>query len=276
MAERPFACDICGKSFKDPSHLVGHKRVHTGEKPYSCDICQKSFAYKTVLHVHIRSQHTGERPFQCSMCEKAFFKRQTMVRHMKIHTGEKSYQCDSCGKRFARSTSLKTHKPRESNAEHYECDKCFMTFKRKACLEYHKKEHTSIELNNNSSFLEKKPKSPCAKEHSGMEKLQDFSSSHVAQSTYNCEACDLNFVLPEELRCHKCTGVKKEPHEHCDCVQSTNKTSGGECNCNLMKATSTKTLLNVGFICFHCAAMFDSPAELENHVTAVHYNDLYS
>ncbi len=30
------ACTKCGKSFKKPSDLIRHERVHTKEKPYSC------------------------------------------------------------------------------------------------------------------------------------------------------------------------------------------------------------------------------------------------
>ncbi|XP_052833436.1 zinc finger protein 436-like [Octopus bimaculoides] len=49
--ERPYHCDICGKSFSRSSHIIVRKRSHTGEKPY-CDICGKPFSQRILVTEH--------------------------------------------------------------------------------------------------------------------------------------------------------------------------------------------------------------------------------
>ncbi|EMP40637.1 hypothetical protein UY3_02112 [Chelonia mydas] len=60
-------CTYCPKSFKKPSDLVRHVRIHTGEKPYKCDECGKSFTVKSTLDCHVKT-HTGQKLFSCHVC----------------------------------------------------------------------------------------------------------------------------------------------------------------------------------------------------------------
>lgn len=48
-------CFFC--SFSRASHLVRHRRVHTGERPFICDICGKDFARQDKLKLHKRTNH---------------------------------------------------------------------------------------------------------------------------------------------------------------------------------------------------------------------------
>ncbi|XP_049475245.1 LOW QUALITY PROTEIN: zinc finger protein 236 [Panthera uncia] len=109
-AEPKFAncCSYCPKSFKKPSDLVRHVRIHTGEKPYKCDECGKSFTVKSTLDCHVKT-HTGQKLFSCHVCSNAFSTKGSLKVHMRLHTGAKPFKCPHCELRFRTSGRRKTH-----------------------------------------------------------------------------------------------------------------------------------------------------------------------
>ena len=52
-----YFCDICGKGFPYPSHLVIHKRTHSGIKPFACEYCDKRCTTKSNLKSHVLHNH---------------------------------------------------------------------------------------------------------------------------------------------------------------------------------------------------------------------------
>nr|XP_019953610.1 PREDICTED: zinc finger protein 770-like [Paralichthys olivaceus] len=47
-------CPKCSKFFPSPSKLERHMMIHTGQRPFSCELCGKQFRQKTHLRVHCR------------------------------------------------------------------------------------------------------------------------------------------------------------------------------------------------------------------------------
>ncbi|XP_034433437.1 zinc finger protein 770-like [Hippoglossus hippoglossus] len=48
-------CRSCSKCFPSPSKLKRHMMIHTGQRPFSCELCGKRFRQKTHLRVHCRT-----------------------------------------------------------------------------------------------------------------------------------------------------------------------------------------------------------------------------
>lgn len=101
-------CKYCSKSFKKPSDLTRHVRVHTGERPYQCNQCHKCFTVKSTLQSHLRT-HYDVKPVSCHICQSMFAAKSSLKVHMRLHTGAKPFQCEICGQRFRTSGHKKNH-----------------------------------------------------------------------------------------------------------------------------------------------------------------------
>ncbi|KAJ1368572.1 hypothetical protein KIN20_029729 [Parelaphostrongylus tenuis] len=107
--ERRHKCQTCGSSFKKPSDLVRHIRVHTGERPYSCDICQRSFRVASSLYAHVRTHTRSQAEHPCRICGAEFFSKSSLALHLRIHNGEKPLQCKDCDATFRTSAARRQH-----------------------------------------------------------------------------------------------------------------------------------------------------------------------
>ncbi|KAM9129278.1 zinc finger protein Gfi-1 isoform 1-T6 [Pangshura tecta] len=134
---RPFACDMCGKTFGHAVSLEQHKSVHSQERSFDCKICGKSFKRSSTLSTHLLI-HSDTRPYPCQYCGKRFHQKSDMKKHTFIHTGEKPHKCQVCGKAFSQSSNLITHSRKHTGFKPFGCDLCGKGFQRKVDLRRHR------------------------------------------------------------------------------------------------------------------------------------------
>ncbi|XP_038638415.1 zinc finger protein Gfi-1b-like isoform X1 [Scyliorhinus canicula] len=134
---RPFACDLCGKTFGHAVSLEQHMNIHSQERIFGCKMCGKSFKRSSTLSTHLLI-HSDTRPYPCQYCGKRFHQKSDMKKHTYIHTGEKPHKCQVCGKSFSQSSNLITHSRKHSGFKPFGCDLCSKGFQRKVDLRRHR------------------------------------------------------------------------------------------------------------------------------------------
>ncbi|XP_078478425.1 zinc finger protein Gfi-1-like [Lampetra planeri] len=137
VGSRPFACEMCGKTFGHAVSLEQHKVVHSQGRSFDCKICGKSFKRSSTLSTHLLI-HSDTRPYPCVYCGKRFHQKSDMKKHTFIHTGEKPHKCQVCGKAFSQSSNLITHSRKHTGYKPFGCDLCGKGFQRKVDLRRHK------------------------------------------------------------------------------------------------------------------------------------------
>ena len=109
---KPFACDVCKRSFTQKDRLNKHMRTHTRRTPYACCYCGMKFSWKNSLKWHERI-HFREKPHACCFCDMRFSGKTALNLHKKIHYNENPYTCDVCMKQFVYKAQLNRHNKRK-------------------------------------------------------------------------------------------------------------------------------------------------------------------
>eukprot|EP00088_Acartia_fossae_P029761 TRINITY_DN3065_c0_g1_i15.p1 TRINITY_DN3065_c0_g1~~TRINITY_DN3065_c0_g1_i15.p1 ORF type:complete len:476 (-),score=79.44 TRINITY_DN3065_c0_g1_i15:211-1638(-) len=124
--ERPYCCDICGKTLRTKWTVQFHKeRVHGNKKKdLPCKICGKTFAFEEYLKSHIKIAHNAEKSWACEQCGDTFNLKSSLVRHMQKHTEDRPFSCDICEKSFKSARDLGAHQRTHSIVKPYQCEEC--------------------------------------------------------------------------------------------------------------------------------------------------------
>ncbi|XP_041348962.1 zinc finger protein 420-like isoform X2 [Gigantopelta aegis] len=112
-----YTCAWCCRRFKCSTHLENHERIHSGIRPFACDICERTFAEVGGLRRHNRLMHVRknpvstrtDKPFKCEDCGKCFRDAALLQSHSSIHVIDKPYKCDICEVRFAKPNQVVKH-----------------------------------------------------------------------------------------------------------------------------------------------------------------------
>ncbi|KAM9722288.1 zinc finger protein Gfi-1b isoform 3-T3 [Dama dama] len=140
---RPFACDVCGKTFGHSVSLEQHTHVHSQERSFECRMCGKAFKRSSTLSTHLLI-HSDTRPYPCQFCGKRFHQKSDMKKHTYIHTGEKPHKCQVCGKAFSQSSNLITHSRKHTGFKPFSCELCAKGFQRKVDLRRHRESQHNL------------------------------------------------------------------------------------------------------------------------------------
>ncbi|XP_069066814.1 zinc finger protein 420-like isoform X3 [Pleurodeles waltl] len=216
LTQKPFLCNLCGKSYFRKQHLVGHQRTHMQERPYACQDCQKRFYFKHHLVVHQRI-HTGEKLYSCCDCSLKFTHKGNFETHRRIHTGEKPFVCTECKRRFSRKADLIIHERIHTGEKPFLCTNCGKNFKRKQHLLRHQRTHTE-----EKSFTCDEGKQGFSKNSTNSRHKLTVTGDKplVCQTPFVCEVCGKTLFRKVAFLRHQKTHSGDKPFSCLDCSKS--------------------------------------------------------
>ncbi|XP_077170629.1 zinc finger protein 646 [Paroedura picta] len=217
-SERPFRCDVCGRSYKHAGSLINHKQTHkTGL--FHCAVCQKQFYNLMALKNHNRT-HFETKRYRCPECPKAFRLQKQLASHQRVHRDRRRdpsahpSRRTPHGRRAGKSENsaqpLDAAKPHPCPEERpYRCGECGRTYRHAGSLLNHQKSH---KVGPFACPL-------CSKAYPNLMSLKNHQRIHYEVKRHRCADCGKAFkwqrqLLRHQRRPHPCSGsTPAQDHE---------------------------------------------------------------
>merc|ERR1719397_259851 len=125
MHRSTHVCSECDKKFLSAAHLKKHLITHTKERPFACQSCGKTFRDKySASQCSLRHQGLArlkpsarvpwsqrEMKYVCHICGYKTRGAGPLNRHLRAkHEAARDFQCQDCAKLFKSASSLLSHK----------------------------------------------------------------------------------------------------------------------------------------------------------------------
>ncbi|XP_061444301.1 zinc finger protein 646 [Rhineura floridana] len=256
--ERPFQCDICGRSYKHAGSLINHKQTHkTGL--FHCGVCQKQFYNLMALKNHNRT-HFETKRYRCPECPKAFRLQKQLASHQQVHRDRKrdpsSYpsrrptHAKRAGKAKNSAHSLSAAKRRPDPEERpFQCGECGRTYRHAGSLLNHQKSHKTGHF---TCTL-------CCKAYPNLMSLKNHQRIHYEVKRHQCLDCGKAFKWQRQLLRHQ-----RRPHP---CSQSPpgHKQERGKAVSPREQESGPGEASRSSFQCQACPQHFPNHALLKKH-----------
>ena len=193
-------CDYCEKSFDVMWKMTAHLRLHTGEKPFKCELCGKTFRLKQSLKLHNKCAHLKDvQTFACDLCSEIFHYKRGLMTHLKNqHDKIEGFRCEECSSQFSSAKGLQSHS--EGSCMKHMCTDCGKRYRIKGKLDQHRKIH-HIDHNENKTHV----CDDCGNGFMYKQVLTEHIRGHRNLKEFKCEPCNRAFNRKSGLDMHKRT-----------------------------------------------------------------------